>query len=120
MFNELSRFVNHLINFSVPYDQANELVVFCCEQFQLEKSKAHILLTELRSNQKNTSKMFTERETRIWSLQKRSNRLLHLGYSDQTLIVGLLLKYIDSDQTLRAILCCSKDFNEILKPVVYK
>lgn len=60
IFNELSRFVNHFINLSLPYELANECLLDCCEQYQLEKNKAHILLTELRSNQKNTSKMFTD------------------------------------------------------------
>jgi len=34
----------------------------------IEKTKAHLLCTELRSNQRNTDKMFTEVEQRIWSL----------------------------------------------------
>ena len=56
-----------------------------------------MLLTELKSNQKNPSKMFTEHETLVMSLQKRSNRLCKLGFSDLTLIVGCSIKFIDSD-----------------------
>ena len=86
----------------------------------VEKSKVQILCTELRSNQRNTDKMFTEVETRIWSLQKRSNRLCRFGYTDTTLIIGCVIKYIDSDEVLRAILCSSRDTHEILKPEVLK
>lgn len=86
----------------------------------LEKSKTQILCTELRSNQRNPSKMFTEIETRICSLQKRSNRLSRFGYTNLTLIIGCTLKYIDSDEILRNILCCSRDVNAILKPEVLK
>lgn len=64
--------------------------------------------------------MFTEVETRIWSLQKRSNRLCRFGYTDITLIVGCLIKYVDSDRTLLNLLCCSRDMHEILTPEVLK
>ena len=86
----------------------------------MEKSKTHILLTELKSNQKNPSKMFTDHEVLVQSLQKRSNRLCKLGFSDMTLIVGCSIKYIDSDITLRNILMVSKDFNDILIREVLK
>ena len=79
-----------------------------------------MLLTELKSNQKNPSKMFTEHETLVMSLQKRSNRLCKLGFSDLTLIVGCSIKFIDSDTTLSNILLVSKDFNEILRGEVFK
>lgn len=64
--------------------------------------------------------MFTDVETRIWSLQKRSNRLCRFGYTDMTLVLGCTIKFIDEDEVLRAILCCSRDMNEILKPEVLK
>ena len=79
-----------------------------------------MLLTELKSNQKNPSKMFTEHEQLVMSLQKRSNRLCKLGFSDLTLIVGCAIKFVDSDETLRNILLVSKDFNEILRQEVFK
>ena len=120
IFNELSRFVTYFNNLNLPYEQANQLLIESCEQFMLEKSKAQILCTELRSNQRNTDKMFTEIETRIWSLQKRSNRLCRFGYTNLTLIVGCTIKYIDSDEILRSILCCSRDMHAILKPEVLK
>ena len=120
IFNELSHFVNHFINLALPYEQAHEVLIWATDTFHVEKSKTHILLTELKSNQKNPSKMFTEHETLVMSLQKRSNRLCKLGYSDLTLIVGCSIKYIDSDLTLRALLLCSKDFNEILRSEIYK
>lgn len=64
--------------------------------------------------------MFTEHETLVMSLQKRSNRLCKLGYSDLTLIVGCSIKFIDNDLTLRNILLVSKDFNEILRTEIFK
>ena len=64
--------------------------------------------------------MFTEHEQLVMSLQKRSNRLCKLGFSDLTLIVGCSIKFIDSDLTLRNVLHVCKDFNEILRSEVYK
>jgi hypothetical protein len=64
--------------------------------------------------------MFTEHEQLVMSLQKRSNRLCKLGYSDETLIVGCAIKFIDSDVTLRNLLLVSKLFNDTLSNEVYK
>lgn len=50
IFNELSKFVQHFINFSLPYEEANNLLVYFCEYFQMEQSRMHLLLTELQSN----------------------------------------------------------------------
>jgi hypothetical protein len=72
-------------------------------------------MTELKSNQRNTAKMFTPMEMKIWSLQKRSNRLVKFGHSDTSLIIGMSIKFIDSDETLRNLLCTSRDMSEILK-----
>ena len=120
IFNELSRFVTYFTTLSLPYEAASGALLWSCELYQVEKSKTHILLTELKSNQKNPSKMFTDHEVLVQSLQKRSNRLCKLGYSDMTLIVGCSIKYIDSDITLRNILLVSKDFNDILSNEVLK
>ena len=50
IFNELSRFVNHFINLTLPYEQAHEVLIWSCDTFQVDKTKTHILLTELKSN----------------------------------------------------------------------
>ena len=120
IFNELSRFVTYFNSLSLPYETAHGALLWACDLYQVEKSKTHILLTELKSNQKNPSKMFTDHEVLVQSLQKRSNRLCKLGFSDMTLIVGCSIKYIDSDLTLRNILAVSKDFNDILIQEVLK
>jgi len=48
IFNELSRFVTFFVNLSLPYESANLLLTEACELFMLERTKAHILITELR------------------------------------------------------------------------
>lgn len=50
IFNELSHFVQHFINLNLPFEQANDTLLSCCESYHVDKIKAHILLTELKSN----------------------------------------------------------------------
>jgi hypothetical protein len=35
---------------AVPYENANEILIYFCNIYQMEKTKMHILLTELQSN----------------------------------------------------------------------
>ena len=82
-FLELSRFVQYFINFGLPYSQANELLISLCETYQLEQSRVHLLLTELISNQKKTTSLFTdEKESMTWCLHRRNRRLKSFGGSD--------------------------------------
>jgi hypothetical protein len=74
IFNELSKYVQYLCNFGVKFEQANNLLLYLCNYYQMDKSKMHILLTELLSNQKNTQNMFTDKEMLVWQLMKRGNR----------------------------------------------
>ena len=42
------------------------------------------------------------------------------GVNDMILIVGCTIKFIDSDETLRNLLCVSREFYEILRDEIYK
>lgn len=64
--------------------------------------------------------MFTEREQRVVSIQKRGDRLKRFGLTDQTLVMGMTIKFIDSDSTLGKILQVSRDFNELLREEILK
>ena len=33
IFNELSRFVQYFINFGLPYEQANDILIYYCDTF---------------------------------------------------------------------------------------
>jgi len=59
--------------------------------------------------------MFTEKELMIKSLQGRSDRLRRFGMTDATLIMGMAIKFIDRDETLRRLLLTCRDFNDCLK-----
>jgi len=51
---------------------------------------------------------------------KRSKRLRKFGHSDVTTIIGLTIKFIDSDKTLRYVVSLNRDLNEILRFEVLK
>jgi len=51
---------------------------------------------------------------------KRSERLRKFGHSDVTTIIGLTIKFIDSDKTLRYVVSLNRDLNEILRFEVLK
>lgn len=86
----------------------------------MDKSKMQILLTELMSNQKNTASMFSEQEKNYWSLMKRSERLRKFGHNNITTILGLTIKFIDTDRVLRYIVSLNRDLNEVLRTEVLK
>jgi hypothetical protein len=51
---------------------------------------------------------------------KRGERFRKFGHSDVVLILGLTIKFIDSDKTLRQIVSLNRDLNEILREEVLK
>jgi hypothetical protein len=64
--------------------------------------------------------MFSEKEMLYWSLMKRGERFKKFGHSDVITILGLTIKFIDNDRTLRYIVSLSRDLNEILREEVLK
>ena len=64
--------------------------------------------------------MFSEKEMLYWSLMKRGERFKKFGHSNIVTILGLTIKFIDNDKTLRQIVSINKDLNEILREEVLK
>jgi len=64
--------------------------------------------------------MFTEKEMTYWSLSKRGKRLQKFGFSNVATILGLSIKFMDSDKTLRKIVSLNRDLNDILREEVLK
>ena len=58
--------------------------------------------------------MFSDKEVILFQLAKRSQRILKFGYNNVTQILGMTLKFVDSDIVLRNLLCLNKELNEIL------
>ena len=64
--------------------------------------------------------MFTEKEQLIWSLTRRGNRMKMFGYSEAMQILGITIRFVDNDTTLRNILMLSRDCHEILRHEILK
>lgn len=120
VFNELSRFVQSSINLGLPLEQAQQLLLGFCDQYQVEQSRVHLLLTELQSNQRKAARVFSDKEQLIWSLQRRGHRLKAFGFSDTSQIVGMTIKFVASDEELRALLLLCRDFNDQFREEVLK
>ena len=64
--------------------------------------------------------MFTAKEQLIVSLQRRGNRLKQWGLTDATMLMGMTIKFLDTDQALFRVLAVCRDFNELLTDEVLK
>jgi hypothetical protein len=64
--------------------------------------------------------MFTAKEQLIVSLQRRGNRLKQWGFNDATMLMGMTIKFLDTDQALFRVLAVCRDFNELLTDEVLK
>lgn len=64
--------------------------------------------------------MFSDKEIITYSLSKRSSRLAKFGYMNQTIILGVAIKFVNDEQTLKHILCMSKDIHDIMRDEVLK
>ena len=120
LFSELSRYVQYFCNYNVQFSETNALLLQLCSHYQMDKNQIRILLTELLSNQKNPTKMFTEKEMLLWSLMKRGERMQKFGFSNNATIIGLTIKFIDSDDIIRQIMLLNKELNEELRNELLK
>jgi hypothetical protein len=77
------------------------------------------LLSELESIQKKSRFVISDKEKRVISRSKRQELSLKYG-EGLTLVVALVVRYVDNDEDLRNILLINKDINTHLKNAVYK
>ena len=63
---------------------------------------------------------FSSQELDRASLQKRDQRLMRWGVNDTVLVAGLVIKFVDDDRVLVAMLRGCQDFAEMLADEVWK
>lgn len=49
IFNTLSKFLYHFVNFQLPFETAKEALLQFCNKYELDQSRTHLLLSELES-----------------------------------------------------------------------
>ena len=50
IFNVLSQYSKHLINFKVSLDLSKELIMHFCEMYHMDNDRTHMLLSELEQS----------------------------------------------------------------------
>jgi hypothetical protein len=49
IFNSLSKFLYHFVNFQLPFEKAKQISLFFCNKYELDQNRTHLLLSELES-----------------------------------------------------------------------
>jgi len=49
IFNTISNFLFHFINFKYSLENSREVILFFCKRYELDQSRTHLLLSELQS-----------------------------------------------------------------------
>lgn len=95
------------------------MILHFCEKYELDQNRTHLLLSELESIQKKSRLVVSPKDIMMISLAKRDHRIEKYGNS-KMMILAESLRFLDSDITLKNILCLNKGYHKALKNVVYK
>lgn len=49
IFNTISNFMFHFINFKYSLEHSKEVILYFCKRYELDQSRTHLLLSELES-----------------------------------------------------------------------
>ena len=64
IFNTISNFIFHFINFNYSLRKSKEVVLFFCKRYELDSSRTHLLLSELESAQNQANLHLSRDELR--------------------------------------------------------
>lgn len=70
IFNTISNFMFHFINFRYSLANSKEVVLYFCKRYELDQSRTHLLLSELESAQNQASLALTKKELKNISINK--------------------------------------------------
>jgi hypothetical protein len=97
VFNNLSQFTTCFVNLKLAFEPSRELLMFFCKKYELDQSRTHLLLSELESVQKSQAYVLSTKDINQISKQKKEARTSKFG---RFLVLGLVRRYISSDQDL--------------------
>ena len=97
VFNNLSQFTTCFVNLKLAFEPSRELLMFFCKKYELYQSRTHLLLSELESVQKSQAYVLSTKDINQISKQKKEARTSKFG---RFLVLGLVRRYISSDQDL--------------------
>ena len=108
IFNTTSQFICYFVNLKLPFDSSRELLMHFCKKYELDQGRTHLLLSELESVQKNSRYAVTWKDIKRISESTKQKRLTKFGHDANYMAVGLVVKYLDSDQDLVKLLFLDK------------
>ena len=74
--------------------------MFFCKKYELDQGRTHLLLSELESVQKNARYAVTWMDIKKISHQNKEKRLSRYGQEASYLTLGLIVKYLRTDEEL--------------------
>jgi hypothetical protein len=75
IFNTISNFMFHFINFKYSLANSKEVVLYFCKRYELDQARTHLLLSELEAAQNECQLALTPAELQSISKEKISKRL---------------------------------------------
>jgi len=83
--------------------------MFFCKKYELDQSRTHMLLSELESLQKSQAYVLSSNDLKQISNLRKEARKSKFG---NFLVLGLIRRYISTDQDLLKLLLLSKSSHE--------
>ena len=120
IFNTTSQFICYFVNLKLPFDSSRELLMHFCKKYELDQGRTHLLLSELESVQKNSRYAVTWKDIKSISQTRRQKRLTTFGHDPNYLTLGLVVKYLNTDQDLVKLIFLNKRCRDQMKMPVYK
>jgi len=127
IFNTISNFMFHFINFKYSLANSKEVVLYFCKRYELDQSRTHLLLSELESAQNNAHLALTQEELSEISRNKMLRRKEKCDDEKYLIILSMCLKFIgcneaqgSSDRNLLKFVLLNKVCHRCLVRQVYK
>ena len=120
IFNQLSKFITYFCNMDYPFEKAHSLLLHYFKEFKLNENRMQILIIELKCNQMNSEELFSQNQIKILTKEKYKKRQSKFGQNIISTVIGFSIKFIDSDLTLRNVLCLNKNVHLNCKKAVFK
>ncbi len=121
VYAELGVVAIELALMNVDTDIGLDVLVHFALTYNIDSDKLFQLLSDYGSSQPlpREKEPGARDEARV-SLAKREKEMKKFGYSKQTMVMGLAIKYINDPKTLSRVLLVSKEWFGVFKPLVYK
>lgn len=92
VYTKLATFIYYFVNYRLSFEQSREFILHFSKQYDLEKSRTHILLGDLEALQKNQTYKLTKQDQVKISEKRKDKQTIKFG---DHIILGLVVCWID-------------------------